>query len=226
MKPLHAVAGGVLLVGIDFRTTSLDLLPDVVGWLLITWAAVRLATPLLALVAGIGAVASVATLSLPHHFVQFDPSTDQMVVVTPDNDLGYATFLEFDPVTGWRLGAFVVSTFALGVAVVSLLVHLRSRAHAFAGPEVDRSLHRIRAASWAVVVCWVAPRLVAAVLSVDDGYAPVWHDPAARVALAGVVAVVAFAVVVGRDAREPWARRLVRQAPPPAVVHDETVADE
>ncbi|WP_436795146.1 hypothetical protein [Actinospongicola halichondriae] len=226
MKPLHAVAGGALLIGLDFRTTSLDLLPDLVGWLLIVWAATRLATPLLTTVAVVGAVASLGTLSLPYHYVQFDPFAERMVVVTPDRDLGYAQLLEFDPVTGWRLGAFALSTAALGVTVLVLAGHLRDRRRGFAGTEVDRSMRQISIASWAVVVCWVAPRLVSAGLSTDDGYAPVWDDPASKIALLGAATIITYTVVVGRDAREPWARRLTRQVPPPQLVHDEAVADE
>ncbi|MDE0804842.1 MAG: hypothetical protein OSA99_16160, partial [Acidimicrobiales bacterium] len=60
---------------------------------------------------------------------------------------------------------------------------------------------------------WVAPRLIAAALAVDGGYDLVWDDPAARVAMVGVVAFVAHAVVLTLDAREPWARRVERTDP-------------
>ncbi|MDE0805213.1 MAG: hypothetical protein OSA99_18065, partial [Acidimicrobiales bacterium] len=60
MRPLHAIAIAVVLIGLDFRTTSIDLLPDLVGWGLIVWAALRLRVPVVAVAAGIGAVASTA----------------------------------------------------------------------------------------------------------------------------------------------------------------------
>jgi len=39
VRPLALVAGGIALVVLDFRTESLDLLPDPVGWALIAVAA-------------------------------------------------------------------------------------------------------------------------------------------------------------------------------------------
>jgi hypothetical protein len=36
MRPLSLTAGGLGLVILDFRTESLDLLPDPVGWVLVS----------------------------------------------------------------------------------------------------------------------------------------------------------------------------------------------
>lgn len=213
MRPLHAVAIAVVLIGLDFRTTSIDLLPDVVGWALIVWAALRLRTPLVATAASVGGVASLALLSLPYHFEQYDPFNDRMVVVTPETDLGYNEVLVYDDLVGWRLAAFAVSVCAFAVVLIGLWRHLRCAVAAWDGPSTRRSMRRLDLTTAAMIGVWVAPRLVAAALGVDGGYDPVWDDPAARVAMMGVVAFVAHAVALALDAREPWARRVERAQP-------------
>lgn len=205
MRPLHAIAGGLVLITLDFRTIAVDLLPDVLGWLLILWAGQRLASTSIRVVAVIGALASVAVFSLPYHLVQFNPMTNETVVVTPGNDLGYAETIAFDPLSGWRLLGFTVGVASVGAIVVLVERHLRGRARSWPGPSVDTSLRRIRVTTWAVVGLWVTPRLVAVAISGTAGYEPIWRDPAARLAVIGVVAAVTHAVVLVLDAREPWA---------------------
>lgn len=208
MRPLHAIAIAVLLISLDFRTTAVDLLPDALGWALIVWAALRLREPLLATVAGIGGIASLALFSLPYHYEQYDPLNDRLVVVTPQTDLGYNETLAYDTFSGLRLAAFAVAVGAFAVALGVLWRRLRRRAQGWDGPAVRTSLRRLDTAMAAVVGLWVLPRLVAVVVSIDGGYEPIWDDPASRVAILGVLAAVALAATLTIDAREPWARGL------------------
>ena len=207
MRPLHAIAVAVVLISLDFRTAAVDLLPDVVGWALVVWAAVRLRTPLLAVVACIGGVASLALFSLPYHYEQYDPLNDRTVVVTPETDLGYNETLAYDTFSGWRLAAFAVSVCAFAIVVGVVWRHLRNRSAVWDGPAVRTSIRRLDGAVAAVVGLWVVPRVVAVVSSIDSGYEPIWDDPASRVAILGVLAAIALASTLTVDAREPWATR-------------------
>jgi len=67
MRPFHAVAVGVALLALDFRTTSLGLLPDVVGWALLAYAVHRLVPRRWVVLPFVGALLSLATLALPYH---------------------------------------------------------------------------------------------------------------------------------------------------------------
>lgn len=225
MRPLHAFSGGLLLLALDFRATSLDLLPDVVGWLLIAWAAWCWRERSLLAVALVGTLASLPLVALPYHYVQYDVLADRTVVVSPETDLGYAEHLEYDLLTGARLAAYALSAAAAAAAVVLAVRFLSRRADAWAGPSTARSLQRLRVAMVAFVVAWSIPRLVAATLGFDDGLAPVWDDPAARVALVGTVVAVAVAITFGVDAREPWARS-VREFPAAGAPDDQAVVDQ
>lgn len=206
MRPLHALAGGLLLLALDFRTTSVDLLPDVVGWLLVTWAAHRLTGRVTTALAGLGTVASLSTFALPYHYEQFDPFNERMVEVTPESDLGYAEVLVYDPVTGWRLALMTTAMALVGVVLWRIGRRVEDRAAHHRGELVERSLRWLRWLRWATVGLWVLPRLVAMVLGVEGGYDPVWNDPAGRIALVGTIVAVAYAAVLANDAREPWAR--------------------
>lgn len=225
MRPLHAFSGGLLLLALDFRATSLDLLPDVVGWLLIGWAAWCWRERSILGVAVVGTVASLPLVALPYHYVQYDVLADRNVVVSPGTDLGYPEHLEYDLLTGARLAAYALSAAAAAVVVVLTVRFLSRRAGAWAGPSTTRSLRRLRVAMVAFVVVWSIPRLVAATVAVDDGLAPIWDDPAAKVALIGAVVAVAVAIAFGADAREPWARS-VREFPHPVAPHDKSVVDQ
>lgn len=225
MRPLHAFSGGLLLLALDFRATSVDLLPDVVGWLLIGWAAWCWRERSILGVALLGTVASLPLVALPYHYVQYDVLADRTVVVSPETDLDYAEHLEYDLLTGARLAAYALSAAAAAAAVVLAVRFLSRRASAWAGPSTTRSLQRLRVSMLAFVVTWSIPRLVAATLAVDGGLAPVWDDPGAKVALVGMIVAVAVAVAFGADAREPWARS-VRQRPVAPTTHDESVVDQ
>ncbi|HEU5082467.1 MAG TPA: hypothetical protein VFU14_03945 [Acidimicrobiales bacterium] len=206
MRPFHAAAAGVALLALDFRTTSLDLLPDVLGWLLLAYAAHRLRGGRWAAVPLAGAALSTATLVLPYHWIQIDPFTGEHVVVRPGLDLGYAELLEYDRLTGGRL-AMAAGATVLGAVVAWLLVGpVARRAHDRGAPG---SARRLRLGAVAFVVAWVVPRLIAmstAAIS-GDGYDVVWDDPVSRVALVGVVGALAFAGVLASEGREPWALR-------------------
>ena len=225
MRPLHAFSGGLLLLALDFRATSLDLLPDIVGWLLIAWAAWCWRERAIVAVASVGAVASLPLVALPYHYVQYDVLADRTVVVSPETDLGYAEHLEYDLLTGARLAAYALSAAAAAAAVVLTVRFLSRRASAWAGPSAARSLRRLQLLMVAFVVTWSIPRLVAATLAFDDGLAPVWDDPAAKVALVGTVVAGALAIAFGIDAREPWARS-VREFPASSASDDQAVVDQ
>ena len=204
MRPLHAAAAGLVLLVVDFRTTSLDLLPDVVGWGLLGWAVLQLLGTRWLPLPLAGAACSLATLLLPYHHIQIDPFTGRRVVVGPGSDLGYAELLEYDRLGGARLAMAAASTALAAVVLVLLVRVVATRAAARHAAPASQWL-RVGAA--ATVALWAVPRLVGMAASVGDGYDPTWDDGAGRVALVGIVTAVGFAVVLFREGREPWALR-------------------
>lgn len=42
MKPLTMIAAGIAIIAIDIRVTNVDVVPDVIGWLVCFWALLRL----------------------------------------------------------------------------------------------------------------------------------------------------------------------------------------
>lgn len=205
MRPLHAAAAGVALIVFDFRTTSLDLLPDVAGWLLLALAVHALCGWAWAALPIAGAVLSLSTLALPYHWIQIDPFTGETVVVDDDTDLGYAELLEYDDLTGGRL-AMAAGATASAAAVMWLVAAVVARRAVDRGSPA--SARALRGTAAATVALWAAPRLVAmAAGALGDGYDPVWNDWAARIGMVGMLAGLAFAVVLAREAREPWSLR-------------------
>lgn len=220
MRPLHAAAAGVALITFDFRTTSLDLFPDVLGWLLLAvavhalrgwaWTALPLA----------GAILSLSTLVLPYHWIQIDPFTGEHVLVDEDTDLGYAELLEYDDLTGARLAMAAGATLAAAAAIWLLADGVARRAGARGSEASARALRTVAAA---VIGLWAVPRLVGmAAGAIGDGYDPVWNDPAARLGMVGILAGVALAAVLVRQAREPWSLRPGRERVLPSMRPDRT----
>jgi hypothetical protein len=204
MRPLHWAAVGVVLMALDFRTTSLDLLPDVVGWVLLGYALHQLLGPRALPLAAAGGALSLSTLLLPYHYVQIDPFTGERVVVGPDTDLGYAEVLEYDRLEGGRLAMAAGATTLAAVTFVVLAWTAARRATARGAVP---SARRLQLGVGAIVVLWAVPQLVGMALAGGDGYDVVWDDGAGRVALVGLVAALAFAGLLFRDGREPWALR-------------------
>jgi hypothetical protein len=204
MRPLHAAAAGLVLLVLDFRTTSLDLLPDVIGWALIGYACHQVLGNRWLLVAIVGGLLSLSTLSLPYHWVQIDPFTGERVVVGPGTDLGYAELLEYDRLEGVRLA---MAAGATAFAAVVLLVLAWTAAGRADARGATRSARWLRAAALATAALWAAPRLVGMAAGAAEGYDAVWDDGAGRVALVGIITALTFAGVLIRDGREPWALR-------------------
>ncbi len=193
-----------MLVAVDFRTTSLDLLPDPLGWLLVGFAVATVLGWRLAAVAGAAAVASLGELLLPYHYVQYNPITGKQVTVTDTTDLGYAKFLEYDALRGVRLG-LALAALVLGVVVVWTAVRrLEHRAAARGAPQI---VGRLRAFRWAVGLLWAVPLLIGMIAAAvsGHGYDPMWNDPASHLSLAGTLVLLGLGVLLFAEAREPWA---------------------
>ncbi len=206
MRPLSMMAGGLALVVLDFRTESLDLLPDPIGWALVAVGSWRLAMVSTSWLAGLSAGLSVADAALPYRYVRIDPITGEHVApsVRPNADL--PLHLEFDPVSGWRLAGVSLAMTAAGVTVWSLLRGLERRATARAEGDVAS---RLRLGRWLVVVAWVVPYLVAVsrALVVDSGrFDAIWNGNGEYVALVGVAVVAYVIVLLAANAGAGWAQ--------------------
>ena len=111
-RPLTLAAFGVVAVALDPRVVAWDPFPDVVGWLLIAFAAWRLSVWWTFALALVAAVASVAEAQLPYHYDAIDPITGEVVVdVQPGTS--YHELIAFDHVSGPRL-LLLASSVALG----------------------------------------------------------------------------------------------------------------
>ena len=215
-RPWRLGGIGLVLVAIDFRTTSLDLLPDPLGWLLVAVAVATVLGWRLAAVAGAAAVASLGQLLLPYHYIQYNPITGEQVTVTDTTDLGYAKFLEYDALRGVRLG-LALAAVVLGVIVVwTAARRLEQRASARGVPQI---VGRLRAFRWSVGVLWAVPPLIGMVAAAvsGHGYDPTWDDPASHVSLAGTLVLFGLGALLFAEAREPWA--LPHHAPDPVPRH-------
>lgn len=200
MRPLSAIGGGLVLVGVDFRTTAVDLLPDPLGWLLVLYGLWRLSLPALAAVSLVGFVASFGGVVLPYHHRLVESAG-----VTPDG-VEFVTeveVLEYDAVHGLRLLAMVLAATALGAVMVGLVRSLGPRARPH---HAEGSVRLLGGAACVAVLGWVVPRLtgMARGAVVDGGFDPVWNGPASSLELAGILAIVALGALLLGDAREPW----------------------
>jgi hypothetical protein len=206
MRPLVVGSAGVALVALDFRTESLDLLADPVGWGLVGVAAGWLALPLAARLAWATALLSLADAALPYHYVRVDPFTGE-AVVGPAPGRPVSIRLDFFLISGWRLAALAASVVTGGATLWVLLGRLARRA---AYEEDDRGARRLRLARWAVIACWIVPYLVTVAIAVlrDDGrYDPVWNHGLEYLGLAGLAAAIYVAVVLAGSAGASWAQR-------------------
>jgi hypothetical protein len=224
--PLVLIVAGLGLVLLDFRTVSLDLLLDPVGWLLIALAAGVLALRWTAVAASVVAVLSASDAFLHYHYRPINPLTNHPVDICPPGEQCPERVV-YDPVTGWRLLALAASLLLGAVVLVVLLRGLRRRAVRDGdGPAVAR----LGLLLWAVGLAWGLPPVVAVLLALRDqpiAYDPVWNGGAEYVALTGW-AVVAWLMVElwlwsGRQwalpdrglQPSPWAELMVRDRPRP-----------
>lgn len=202
MRPLWLVALGVAAMAVDFRIRGVDLVPDVVGGVLIVVVVHRLLPRPWTVLAAVGAVASVSSLALPYHHrilevPGVDPVTGEAVVVRTE-------LLEIDPVSGVRLAALAL-TVVIAVAVLArLLATLRRRA---AGHGATAELRVPVALGAAAAALWAVPELVAMAVgwATGDGFDVVWNGDAWALAFIGTAVAVAFAGSLLPIAREPWA---------------------
>lgn len=221
------MAGGLGLVAIDFRTESLDFLPDPLGWVLVALGASVLGLRWAAWASAVAAVLSVSGAFLDYRYRLIDPRTLDPVDHCPPEVLAAKQLcterVVFDPVTGWRLVALAAAA-VLGVgAVVLLLSGLRRRARLHGDDTAGARLSLLGAA---VVLAWGLPQLVAiaAALTADPvAYDPIWNDAGEYAALVGLVAIGwvvvelcfwvrrRWALPSGSAQPSPWAELMVRE---------------
>jgi hypothetical protein len=207
-RPLSLIAGGVALVALDFRTESLDLLPDPVGWALVAMGAWRLGLRLPALVAIAAAGLSASDAFLPYRYALVDPITDKAVERCPaDLPPGLRCFrrLEFDPVSGWRLLA-IAGALVMGAWALAALLHGLRRG-ALVEPDQPAAA-RLALLTWAVVVGWALPpavALVGAATSDLGSYDPIWNASAEYVALIGLATMGWVALELCLRSGSGWA---------------------
>jgi hypothetical protein len=215
VRPLLLIAGGLVLVVFDFRTVSLDLLPDLVGWGAVAYGASRLSLTSAAWLAGAAGVLSVCSDFLPYRYVSIDRETGERL---PPEQQGLGVLpqrVEFDAVSGWRLAGMTLAVIVGGLAVWVLLRGLESRA---AIDDEPRAAAQLRRGRWLVLAVWVVPFLVGVgrSLAANDGsFDPIWNGGAEYAGLAGLAVFGYLVVVLARDASADWAipRWLWRPSP-------------
>lgn len=196
------VASGLVLVALDFRTRSIDVLPDVIGWLLVgagAWmAGVGRAVPL----ATAAALLSLAELALPYHLALFDASTGEYIRVEGQTS-GLRAVQRWEDLSQVR-GAAIASAMVLGAAAaIALLRALGRRARTegddAAVGEVRRAM--VAPAVWALAFVWVVATRVAA----GERYDPVWDGGAETAGLVAAVALLALAIFLVARRDRGWA---------------------
>lgn len=199
---MAVVAGGLLLVALDFRTRSVDVLPDAVGWVLVatgTWTAgVRRGAPL-ALAA---AALSLAELALPYHFVRYDAVGGTFITV-PDPPPGEVVLQRWDDLSLLR-GTAIASAMLLGGAAVVVLLHaLVRRAQA---DHDDVGMRELRIAALAPAAWSLAFVAVVAVAAISgERYDPMWDGAGELVWLVAVVALLGLGLFLAARRDRPWA---------------------
>ncbi len=224
IRPLSLAALGVVLAAIDLRLVAWDLLPDVLGWLLLAFGAHRLTMQTPALLFGVAAVASTAELQLRYHYEALDPFTGA-VVPNPPPGTDYPERLAFLPLDGARLVLFIGSVALGGAALTMVLRELRRRA----ATTTDRAAtERLAILSWVVPLAWIGPFVAIAVArAISDGELdPVWNGPWEVPALVGIAVALAVAGLFattwnrrwsasGDEIGSPWAELMLRDADGP-----------
>jgi hypothetical protein len=203
IRPLSLIAVGVAIVALDFRVVAVDVLPDVVGWLLVAAGAWRLAVRAPFVLALLAALASGPDVVSPHHYDALDPLTGQ-VVASPPPGTSYPERLAFDRLHDLRLVLVLVAMAAGGAALWAILGVLRQRAGAKGDTTTAPRLAVLR---WSVPLLWVAPYVgVAAVQGLgDDGFDPVWNGAYEALALVGLAAVAGLVWVFLTSSNRSWA---------------------
>jgi hypothetical protein len=205
MRPLTFVAVGLVVVAVDVRTEHLDVLPDALGWGLVTFGAWRLSLTVPAIAAAATALLTLPEVSLPYRFVMLDPETGERITPRPGVDLAYPEHLVFDDLTGWRLAVLAAGLVAGGLTMWLLLGALATRAAAWERAGTARQICWLR---WLALGVWTAPVLVVVAVSAaseDGSFDPVWNGSIELLALAGIVVIGAVAAVLLRETNRAWA---------------------
>ena len=222
-RPLTLAAVGLVAVGIDMRVVAWDLLPDVLGWFLVSFAAWRLTVRWAAGLALVASIASLADVHIPYRYDAIDPITGE-VVVNPKPGLAYHELLAFNPVSGARLFLLAVTVAAGAAALWVLLRELARRAVAY---DDDKIALRLRLLAWGVVLAWAAPVLVRMLGHSplgDSAYDTVWNGGWEMPALIGLAVLLAVAFTfathsnrrwsaTGDELGSPWAELMLRSEP-------------
>jgi hypothetical protein len=215
------IAFGLVLVAVDFRIVAVDVLPDVVGWLLVAAGAWKLSLRVPFGLAVVATLASAADVVTPHHYEVLDPLTGEVLPSAPPG-LGYPERLIFDRLHDVRLVLAIVAMAAGGAALWAILGVLRDRA-ALKGDETSGT--RLTVLRWGIPLLWTAPYVVVAVVQGmgDEGFDPVWNGGYEALALVGLAAVAGLAWVftissnrawaaVGDGLTNPWAEMIVKDS--------------
>jgi hypothetical protein len=203
VRPLAMVVLGMAIVVADFRLDALDLVPDLLGWGFVAYAAWRLDLAVPALLAAATGLASLAEAWLPFRYVIIDPETGE-----PSTDFVGETnhmSLRYEDVTGWQLAGMTLSMVLAGATLWVLLSAFAARAQA--GGRAGAAAH-LRVARWLVVGLWTVPfvgAVVQAVAEKSEEFDPVWNGRLAYTWLAAVGVLVYVATVLLRERDHLWA---------------------
>ena len=209
---MTVVAAGLVVVALDFRTRSVDLLPDVMGWLLVGAGARMARVPLVAPLAVGTAVLNLSELALPYHLVRFSAESGEFVPANAPGAEDLPIHHRWNDLSQLR-GAVIAAAMTLGaVTVVALLRTLRERACA-AGDQA--AAHELRVAMVAPAL-WAVPfvLVVASTVRSAERYDPVWEGGAEAGWLLALVALLGLAelLVLRRD--RGWAFVVDAEAEP------------
>jgi hypothetical protein len=174
VRALIIVAVGIGFVALDFRTDSLDLLADPVGWVLVAIGAHLLAVRRSVGLAAVAAVLSVTWAWLPFRYALIDPATGEVTEIcrgtVPCNE-----DLRYDEVSDLRA---VVMVLAVVVGAAALVLVLRSLRTSPGWPTVSPRLQaQMRLLEMVVPLFWAAPVVLAVGIAVvgGGGFDPVWN---------------------------------------------------
>jgi len=203
MRPLSLVAVGIALVVLDFRTESVDLVPDPIGWVLIGIGAGWLGLTAARWLAWAVAALSVSDLFLPFRYVHPGP-TGNLVPTSRNTSDAHLVYL---PVHGWQL-AGMTAAMVLGAVTLWMILGPLARRAADAGDEAGA--RRMRLAAAALVFLWAVPFLVTVVAAVVHDHAvydAVWNDGENYLGMIGTVAAGYAVWLIARARNASWALR-------------------
>lgn len=194
------IATGLVSVALDFRTTSLDLVPDAVGWVLVVVGAIRIGLVAAACCGGVAGILSSAGLLLPYTYVATDPLTgetlDSCAARNDGTTKNCVLVLRYEPVGDLRAVAIGLAAVVGAAAFALILRELVRRVDALTDAS-EFARRTLRGLSFVMPVAWAAPSVaVVAVGVAGDGYEPYWTDGLAYVSGFLLVLQVATALLI------------------------------